>query len=179
MSFKVQMQMMGIFCLMPQQQMGTLEPSWGRKGERGREGGEGGRESECCSCREFCNFPIKLYLMAQSFFWGIYLIQTKEMKQIWQHQFWRKASLIYSPFFLLFMADYQHHEGNTVGYQKKAPGKKKKKKFKLLPTQKLLLFFHMHYVLGPSLFSFFFFSVLWCQKFCKFFFPKNLDCWIY
>jgi len=28
---------------------------------RGREGGEGrgGRESECCSCREFCNFPIK------------------------------------------------------------------------------------------------------------------------
>jgi hypothetical protein len=63
--------------------------------------------------------------MAQSFFWGIYLIQTKEMKQIWQHQFWRKASLIYSPFFLLFMADYQHHEGNTVGYQKKAPGGKK------------------------------------------------------
>jgi hypothetical protein len=29
MSFKVQMQMMGIFGLMPHQ-MGTLEPSWGR-----------------------------------------------------------------------------------------------------------------------------------------------------
>jgi hypothetical protein len=38
MSFKVQMQMMGIFGLMPHQ-MGTLEPSWGRKGEGGREGG--------------------------------------------------------------------------------------------------------------------------------------------
>lgn len=67
-------------------------------GKEGR-GRKGGRESEC-SCREFCNFPKTIYLIAQSFFWGIYLIQTKEMKQIWQqHQFWRKASLIYSLLF--------------------------------------------------------------------------------
>jgi hypothetical protein len=49
----------------------TLEPSWGRK--EGREGErEGGREVRegirMQSCREFCNFPIEIYLRAQSFF---------------------------------------------------------------------------------------------------------------
>lgn len=109
----------------------------GRKEGRGRERGrEEGRESEC-SWQRILQFPnnnlfhstelLLLLLLFASELEGIYLIQTKEMKQIWQNQFWRKASLIYSPFFLLFMADYLHHEGNTVGYQKKAPEKKKKK----------------------------------------------------
>jgi hypothetical protein len=54
MSFKVQMQMMGIFGLMPHQ-MGTLEPSWGRKEGRGREGErEGGREREREEEEELC-----------------------------------------------------------------------------------------------------------------------------
>jgi hypothetical protein len=93
MSFKVQMQMMGIFGLMPHQMGTTLEPSWGRKEGR-KEGREGGREREGIRMQKLqriLQFPnrnlfestellllLLLFLHQEAFI----LIQTKEMKQI-------------------------------------------------------------------------------------------------